>query len=157
MLLKWCTIFDSSPLLQNSKFNNFLWVCWFLCKNISNFVPLIWKLHNPYCHNGNTYHIFWVNVITRTFLRPKEASGSGTYLSEHIQCIWGLQFSFFLSQKICKYHLILFNSHTYASSIAANIRLTLVFWPKPRNVLIAVCIPLGIKKVQGRQGGSGAL
>ena len=40
-----------SPLTQFSKFNNFLWVCWFLGKNISNFVPLIWKLHNPYCHN----------------------------------------------------------------------------------------------------------
>ena len=42
---------DSSPLIQNSKFNNFLWVCWFLCKNLSNFVPPTWKLHNPYWHN----------------------------------------------------------------------------------------------------------
>ena len=33
-----------------SKFNNFLWVCWFLGKNIFNFVPPAWKLHNPYCH-----------------------------------------------------------------------------------------------------------
>ena len=32
-----CT-FDTSPLTQFSKFNNFLWVCWFLCKNLSNFV-----------------------------------------------------------------------------------------------------------------------
>ena len=33
-------LFDSLPLIQNSKFNNFLWVCcWFLCKNLSNFVP----------------------------------------------------------------------------------------------------------------------
>ena len=39
-------------LTQFSKFNNFLWVCWFLGKNLSNFVPLVWKLHNPYCHNG---------------------------------------------------------------------------------------------------------
>ena len=30
LLLKWCPIFDSSPLHQFSKFNNFLWVCWFL-------------------------------------------------------------------------------------------------------------------------------
>ena len=28
-LLKWCPIFDSSPLIQNPKFNNFLWICWF--------------------------------------------------------------------------------------------------------------------------------
>ena len=48
LLLKWFPIFDSSPL--NAKFNNFLWVCWFLCKNLSYFVPPAWKLHNPYCH-----------------------------------------------------------------------------------------------------------
>ena len=29
--------------MQNSK-------CWFLGKNLSNFVSPIWKLHNPYCH-----------------------------------------------------------------------------------------------------------
>ena len=40
-----------SPLVQFSKFKNFLWVCWFLCKNLSNFVSLPWKFHNPYCHN----------------------------------------------------------------------------------------------------------
>ena len=33
------------------KFNNFLWVRWFLGKNISNFVPTVWKLHDPCCHN----------------------------------------------------------------------------------------------------------
>ena len=44
-------LFDTSPLTQFSKFNNFLWVCWFLGKNHSNFVPPAWKLHNPYCHN----------------------------------------------------------------------------------------------------------
>ena len=44
-------LFDTSPLTQFSKFNNFLWVSWFLGKNISNFVPLVWKLHNTYCHN----------------------------------------------------------------------------------------------------------
>ena len=49
--LKWCSIFDTSPLTQFSKFNNFLWVCWFFGKNLSNFAPPIWKLHNPYCHN----------------------------------------------------------------------------------------------------------
>ena len=49
--LKWCPIFDTSLLIQFSKFNNFLWVCWLLCKNLSNFVPPVWKLHNPCCHN----------------------------------------------------------------------------------------------------------
>ena len=43
-------LFDTSPLVQFSKFKNFHWVCWFLGKNLSNFVPPVWKLHNPYCH-----------------------------------------------------------------------------------------------------------
>ena len=40
----------SLPLTQFLKFNNFLWVCWFLGKNLSNFVPPAWKLHHPYYH-----------------------------------------------------------------------------------------------------------
>ena len=44
-------LFDISPLTQFSKLNNFLWVCWFLGKNLSNFVPPVWKLHYPYCHS----------------------------------------------------------------------------------------------------------
>ena len=44
------TSYWGSPLVQFSKFNNFFWVCWFLCKNLSNFVYPVWKLHNPYCH-----------------------------------------------------------------------------------------------------------
>ena len=35
---------------QFSKFNNLLWVGWFLCKNLSNFVSLVLKLHNWKCH-----------------------------------------------------------------------------------------------------------
>jgi hypothetical protein len=41
-----------SPLVQFSKFNNFLRACWFLCKNLSNSVYPVWKLHNRYCHNN---------------------------------------------------------------------------------------------------------
>ena len=44
------TLFVSSPLIQNSKFNNFLWVCWFLDNNISNVVSPVWKLHHLDCH-----------------------------------------------------------------------------------------------------------
>ena len=36
-----------APLTQFSKFNNFRWVE----KSFSIFVPSVWKLHNPYCHN----------------------------------------------------------------------------------------------------------
>ena len=49
-------LFGTFPLIQFSKFKNFLWVCWFLGKNLSNFVPPAWKLHNLYCH---TFHAYW--------------------------------------------------------------------------------------------------
>ena len=48
-------IFDNSPLNQFSKFNNFLWVCWFLGEKLSNFVPPAQKLDNPYYHNTDTH------------------------------------------------------------------------------------------------------
>ena len=41
----------SAPILEIQKF---FWVCLFLGKNLSNFVPPVWKLHNPYCHIGYT-------------------------------------------------------------------------------------------------------
>ena len=44
---------------QFSKFNNFLWVCWF---------P-IWKLHNPYCHTmdfiGGKYGVCFFDVAKK--------------------------------------------------------------------------------------------
>ena len=50
-------LFDTFPLIQFSKFNNFLWVCWFLGKNRSNFVPPVWNLHISYCHSVDcTWH-----------------------------------------------------------------------------------------------------
>ena len=48
--LKWCPVFDSSPLHQFSKLDYFLCACWFLGKNLSNFVSLSWRLDNPYYH-----------------------------------------------------------------------------------------------------------
>ena len=53
-----CPIFDTSPLHQFLKFNNFLWVRWFLGKNISNFVPPAWKtpqLVLPYYSSRKQY------------------------------------------------------------------------------------------------------
>ena len=43
-------LFDASSLHQFSKFNDFLWVRWFLGKNLPNFVPPFWKLDNRYYH-----------------------------------------------------------------------------------------------------------
>ena len=56
--MKWCPIFDSSPLLQFSKCNNFLLVCWFLARNLFNFASLPWKLHNRYCHKYWATHVY---------------------------------------------------------------------------------------------------
>ena len=41
-----------SQLAINPKLKiwSFLWVCWFLGTNLSNFVSPVWKFHNPYCH-----------------------------------------------------------------------------------------------------------
>ena len=44
-------ILYSSQPHQFSKFNDDLWVRWFLVINLSNFVSPTWKLDNPYCHN----------------------------------------------------------------------------------------------------------
>ena len=41
------TFWQSPPLIQNSEFDNFLWTHWFLCKNLSNFVPPAWKTPQP--------------------------------------------------------------------------------------------------------------
>ena len=61
-------LFDTSPLTQFSKFNNFLWVCWFLGKNLSNFVPPVWKLHNPYCHIDHIVVFHGLSAFTYSFI-----------------------------------------------------------------------------------------
>jgi hypothetical protein len=55
-------LFDTFPLIQFSKFNNFLWVCWFLGKNLSNYVPPTWKLNNLYYHSFHPYQTYFVLV-----------------------------------------------------------------------------------------------
>ena len=72
-------LFDTSPLTQFSKFNNFLWVCWFSGKSLSNFVPPVWKLHNPYCHKLITKGMvlikssqMWVTQIRSSLENPCE-------------------------------------------------------------------------------------
>ena len=64
-------LFDTSPLTQFSKFNNFLWVCWFLGKNLSNFVPPVWKLHNLYCQTVHCGKIMTISIelLQYPFLR----------------------------------------------------------------------------------------
>ena len=77
------------PLTQFSKSNHVLWVCWFLGKNLSDFVHPVWKLHNPYCHTEHNYNldigIFIFRTLSRThqFLtRKKEGEISGISMNE---------------------------------------------------------------------------
>ena len=56
-------LFNTSPLHQFPKFNNFLWVCCFLAKILSDFVHPAWKLHNRYCHKC----AFFVLSVLPTF------------------------------------------------------------------------------------------
>ena len=40
-------------------------ICWFLYKNLSNFVSPVWKLHNPYCHRLQLKYIIstaWLRI-----------------------------------------------------------------------------------------------
>ena len=48
--LKWYPIFDTFPLTQFSKFNNFLGVRCFFRQKYLKFCTPDWKLHNPYCY-----------------------------------------------------------------------------------------------------------
>ena len=50
------------------KFNIFPRVCWFLGKNLPYFVPPIWKIHNPYCHNVQSSRNFGSWQISVYFL-----------------------------------------------------------------------------------------
>ena len=55
--------FDTSPLHQFSKLNNFLWARWFQGKKFSNFVPPTWKLHYLYCHTLHSEAPPWINAF----------------------------------------------------------------------------------------------
>ena len=49
----WKSNVDTSPLHQFSKFIHFLSACWFLGKNLSNFISPAWKLDNPYNYDND--------------------------------------------------------------------------------------------------------
>ena len=54
------------PTTKFSKFNNLLWECWFLGKNISDFVPPVWKLHNRIAiiFSMQVCYLFFFNIVT---------------------------------------------------------------------------------------------
>ena len=48
-----CPIFVALTLLLFTRYQNFLWGCWFLCKTVTDFGYPSWKLKNPADHNAN--------------------------------------------------------------------------------------------------------
>ena len=70
--------FDTSPLHQFSKFNNFLWVC----------TPPAWKLENPYYHN--------LHFIFCTDSKCHHASANLWRIGRFPNSLWKL-FSWFVS------------------------------------------------------------
>ena len=91
-LLKWCPIFDSSPFIQNSKFNNFLWVyrvCWSLCKNLSNFVS---PVENSKTRIAIVKHHWFFHQATNhpVFIFPQEFYRVNSY-----EEIWKFEMLFF--------------------------------------------------------------
>ena len=82
------TLFDTSPLHQFSKFNNFLWVRWSLGKNLSNFVSPAWKLDNLYYHKLHmpTCLTFLSMIKLRQCMSRKTLFPEGTnFLTDKLQ------------------------------------------------------------------------
>ena len=50
----WKSLFVNLVLIHWQNTIIFFWVCWFLAKNLSDFVSFLWKLINPYCHSDDT-------------------------------------------------------------------------------------------------------
>ena len=67
-------LFDTSPLHQFSKFNNFLWLRRCLGKNLSNFVPPAWKLDNSYYHtmHNTKLSINRFAMVSQSLMVPME-------------------------------------------------------------------------------------
>ena len=80
LVLRPTTLQPISPIF---KIQNFLWACWFFCKNLSNFIYPVWKLHNPYCHWKDkiisfryllTFRIYLLKISTRIYPFWKKVS-----------------------------------------------------------------------------------
>ena len=78
-------------ILQFAKFNDILWICWFLAKNLSNFLSLSWKLHHRYCHK----YIYLDSKLCWIILKQQEMS-----INKVIQIFWFSSNTRFSDQKI---------------------------------------------------------
>ena len=87
-------LFDTFPLHQFSNSIVFFeYLCWFLGKNLSNFVSSAWKLDNPYCHNDYYLQVCTANV---------------TWKAE--QTTQGKKYEWIISPLCYVIHIILFSS-----------------------------------------------
>ena len=70
-LLKWCPIFDSSPLLQFSKFNNFIWLQLIYSQNFFKFCisplktpqPVLPYLSALFLNKDETRVAVWASIL----------------------------------------------------------------------------------------------
>ena len=62
-------------------------VCWFLGKNISNFVPPAWKLNNPYYHNLlRSKDLAKTSMYLKCMVRQIKGGGGGGGGNHRISC-----------------------------------------------------------------------
>ena len=66
--------------IQLQWFNNFLWVCCFLGKNLSNFIPPVWKLYYPYCHKCPDYIFLSLKIDMSNFYIGIHTNSAEIYL-----------------------------------------------------------------------------
>ena len=77
-------LFDTSHYTNSQKFNSFLWECWFVAKDIYNFVSVSWKLHNRYCHNVQNFSLS-MNTIYNVCHAEKRTKPSGILLLQLVR------------------------------------------------------------------------
>ena len=72
--------------LPVTKYDNFLWVCWYLAKNLSSFVFLPWKLDNH--KNINTTFNYSISCQCAT-IWEKKSWGWGFLKTFAVKLSWG--------------------------------------------------------------------
>ena len=62
-LVKICPNFVISPLPQFTKYQHFLWVCWFSCKKVLDFWGCLSKFFYRTCTSDKIYHLSFLTTL----------------------------------------------------------------------------------------------